>query len=96
MGHGEADLALRLAALPVVPPAHLPVVAAAGQQVPVLGVELARHQVVGGRQVQQRLRGVLCVSIIQSWVNKMHFIPILKMYEVLGVSGCRPRNSRLQ
>ena len=32
MGDGEADLALRLAALPVVPPAHLPVVAAARQQ----------------------------------------------------------------
>ena len=59
MGHGEADLPLRLAALPVIPPADLAIVAAPGQQVTILGVKLARDQVVRGVQVQQGLGGVL-------------------------------------
>ena len=59
MRHGEADLPLGLAALPVVPPADLAIVAAPGQQVTILGVKLARDQVIGRVQVQQGLGGVL-------------------------------------
>ena len=59
VGHGQADLPLRLAALAIIPPAHLAVVAAPGQKVTVLGVKLARDEVVRGVQVQQRLGGVL-------------------------------------
>ena len=46
--------------LAIIPPADLAVVAAPRQQVAVLGVKLARDEVVGGIQAQQRLRGVLC------------------------------------
>ena len=59
MGHRETDLPLWLAALAVIPPAHLAIVAAPRQQVTVLGVKLGRHQVIRGMQVQQRLGGVL-------------------------------------
>ena len=59
----EADLPLRLASLPGVPPADLPVVAAPGQQVTVLRVELAGDQVVGRAEGQEGLGGVLCTQL---------------------------------
>ena len=61
--HRQADLPLRLASLPIVPPADLPVVAAPGQQVTVLRVELAGDQVVGRAEGQEGLGGVLCTQL---------------------------------